>query len=88
MVLKLDCEGSEFNILMGSERDVIRKFAFIHIEVHGDTNENPAYKDVAVVHDRLTEFGYMRVSLIPVMWYGNDGETREIGDYVEKWVRV
>ena len=88
MVLKLDCEGSEFNILMGSERDVIRKFAFIHIEVHGDTNENPAYKDVAVVHDRLTEFGYMRVSLIPVMWYGNDGETREIGVYVEKWVRV
>ena len=88
MVLKLDCEGSEFNILMGSELSIIRKFAVIHIEVHGDTNENPAFKDVKVVHDRLTEFGYKMISMMPVMWYGTDGETKEIGVYVEKWVRV
>lgn len=88
MVLKLDCEGSEFNILMGADRETVRKFAVIHIEVHADTNENPAYKDVSVVHDRLTELGYNKVSTVPVMWYGTNGETKELGVYVEKWVRV
>lgn len=88
MVLKLDCEGSEFNILMGSDQETIRKFAFIHIEIHADTNEDPAYKDVEVVRNRLSELGYQRVSLMPVLWFGNNGETKEIGVYVEKWVRV
>lgn len=88
MVLKLDCEGSEFNILIESDRETIRKFAFIHIEIHANTNENPAYQDVDVVRNRLTEVGYQRVSLIPVMWYGNNRETKELGVYVEKWVRV
>jgi len=88
MVLKLDCEGSEFNILMGAERDIIRKFAFIHIEIHANTNENPEYHDVEIVRNRLTEFGYNRISMIPVMWYGKDGSSKELGVYVEKWVRV
>lgn len=88
MVLKMDCEGSEFNILMGSDRETIRKFAFVHIEIHADTNENPAYKDVAVVRNRLTELGFERVSTMPVLWYGPNGETKELGVYVEKWVRV
>lgn len=88
MVLKLDCEGSEFNILMGSDRDTIRRFASIHLEIHGNTNENPEYHDVNVVRNRLTDLGYNQVSLIPILWFGNDGERKELGIYVEKWVRV
>lgn len=88
MVLKLDCEGSEFNILMGTDVETIRKFAFIHIEVHANTNENPDYQDVNVVRNRLTEFGFKQISILPVLWFGSNGETREIGVYVEKWVRV
>lgn len=89
MVLKLDCEGSEFNILMGTDVETIRKFAFIHIEVHADTNEDPAYKDVEVVRNRLRQCGYQQVSLIPVLWFNAEGHPeREIGVYVEKWVRL
>jgi FkbM family methyltransferase len=88
IVLKLDCEGSEFNILLNTDLETIRKFAFIHIELHANTNENPDYQDVEVVRNKLTEFGFERVSMMPVLWFGNNGETREIGVYVEKWVRV
>ena len=89
MVLKLDCEGSEFNILMGTDVETIRRFEFIHIEVHANTNENPAYQDVEVVRNRLRECGFNQVSVIPVLWFNAEGNPEhEIGVYVEKWVRV
>ena len=87
MVLKLDCEGSEFDILLNVEYDVIRHFAVIHMEVHANTNENPEYQDIDLIHKRLTEFGYMMVNSMPVLWFGDDGSSHEIGVYVEKWVR-
>ena len=36
MVLKLDCEGCEYNILCGSPSTLIRRFHMIYIEIHED----------------------------------------------------
>ena len=67
MVLKLDCEGSEFEILLNGERDVIRRFEYINMELHNNTNENPAFQDVQLVRDRLVELGYERVSQVAAL---------------------
>ena len=88
MVLKLDCEGSEFNILMKVEPETMKRFKIVNIEIHGNTNENPAYKDVELVRNRLAELGYTRVFLVPIMWFDAAGWSKEIGIYVEKWVRA
>lgn len=40
MVLKLDCEGAEYEILLHAPVDVLRKFEHIYMEVHDDLNPN------------------------------------------------
>jgi FkbM family methyltransferase len=93
MLLKLDCEGSEFDILLNTEREVIRKFRTVHMEIHSHINENPEYKNVEVVRNRMISLGYNRVSCVPIMnfqWDANGTLVNqyEIGVYVEKWERV
>ena len=34
LVLKLDCEGCEYDVLLGSSNDVIKKFDYILLEFH------------------------------------------------------
>ena len=34
LVLKMDCEGSEYTILQSLKRDLFRRFKYIHIEIH------------------------------------------------------
>lgn len=88
LVLKLDCEGSEFNVLMSSDDETLRRFEFIHLEVHGNCNPNPEWHDVEVVHRRLSSAGFKKVSSVPILWFDADGSSKEIGVYVEKWVRA
>lgn len=87
LVLKLDCEGSEFNILMGSDIETIRRFNTIFIEIHNDTNSNPAYKDSAIVMNRLQEAGFNKVKDGQIVGFTTGGDTL-MGVYVQKWVRV
>ena len=88
LILKLDCEGSEFQILLSTPDEIVQKFHVVFIEIHGNTNENPAYHDVNVVRNRLTSLGFKQASLVPIMWFNEHGQPQhEIGVYVEKWVR-
>jgi FkbM family methyltransferase len=43
VILKMDCEGAEYNILYSASKDDIRRFKIIFIEVHGHpmTDKNP-----------------------------------------------
>ena len=87
-VLKLDCEGSEFNILMGTDISIIRKFSTIFMEVHDNTNVDPRYQDSAVVVNRLRECGFNCIKEGRMVRYNEDGTTTPLGVYVQKWVRV
>lgn len=40
LVLKLDCEGSEYEILLNTPRAVLRKFSTIYLEIHELPNPN------------------------------------------------
>lgn len=90
-VLKMDCEGSEFDILLNTPKDVIRKFSTIFIEIHGNCNPNPAYQDPAKVRVVLLEAGFEPVAVVVI-----DRLTGKMADSsydgpidstVEKWVR-
>ena len=91
MVLKLDCEGAEYDILLTADPGTIRKFQLVHIEIHADGHENPKYNDVSLVQNRLLSLGYNRVYANPLLWFKDVNgviETSLTGTIVEKWVRV
>jgi len=40
LVLKVDCEGSEFEIIFNSPPEILKRFSFMYIEIHDDMNPN------------------------------------------------
>ena len=89
LVLKMDCEGSEFDIIMNIDRNVLRRFKVIYAEVHGDFSRNPEWKDPAVFENKLTEFGFIRVKIIQQFYFpANGGSPIPMPIYVGKWVRI
>jgi FkbM family methyltransferase len=85
LVLKLDCEGSEFDILMNVDEETMAKFNVIHIELHENTNDNHAYHDPQLIRDRLTKFGFTRKDYSAEKW--STPEALKLKVSVEKWVR-
>lgn len=88
-VLKLDCEGSEFDILLPCPRDVLRQFAVIFIEIHGNCNLNPNYRDINTVRNHLMSCGYQCVH--HQRQFGTDPQTGQpvpMDVVTEKWIRL
>ena len=54
--LKMDCEGGEFDVLMGLEPDDMKRIKTVAIEIHGDLH--PIYKGINTMQGKLTELGY------------------------------
>ena len=52
LFMKMDIEGAEFNVINKVEREVIRRFSNIIIEIH--TKDNP--KELLI--DKMKEFGF------------------------------
>lgn len=53
--VKMDCEGSEYDILMNAHPDDMRRVSRLAIEIHGDLH--PKYRGVELIHERLKSFG-------------------------------
>jgi len=87
LILKIDAEGSEFNILMPCPLDVIRRFSKIYVEVHNNFNDNPLYQNINLLRLRIEGSGFTRDSVVPSLSY-SDGEPKENGVYVEKYSRI
>ena len=88
LVLKLDCEGSEFNILLPADVSLLRRFSIITLETHANTNINPKYHDVQLITDKLASCGFSKVKSSVMLSYLPDGTSTPMGVFVEKWVRV
>lgn len=86
MLLKLDCEGSEFNIILSSEIDILRRFKTIHLELHGNTN--PVYKDSDLVRSKLAQAGFYCHAKSDQFAVRTESETVYFDVFVEKWVRM
>ena len=55
MILKMDCEGSEYTILLNAKIETIRRFEFIHIEIHEFGHE--LFADIANPFDNPIDSG-------------------------------
>lgn len=88
MILKLDCEGSEFDIVLNSSNQLLRRFKSIHMELHANCNENPQYHDPALVRNKLIEAGFEQVWQNPIALFNADHQIIGYMDiWVEKWIR-
>lgn len=92
LVLKLDCEGSEYPIVLNGNIETFRKFETIFMELHDNVNEDERYRNSQIVRDKLVEFGFKNVFINEMLWfeYNENGipvKQQTIGVYVEKWIR-
>ena len=88
VVLKLDCEGSEFNILLPASVDLLRRFSVVYMELHNNTNPDPKYQDSQLLVDKMISSGFNKVKDGGIVGYNDDGTTTNLGVFVQKWVRV
>jgi FkbM family methyltransferase len=88
VILKLDCEGAEFDIILDSAPEVFDRIKQIHVQIH--TQLHPMYNDPSVIKQRLTQLGFnqIRSQNIGTYWYNAQGEmvSWQPGPiYVEMW---
>lgn len=83
MVLKIDCEGSEFDILLSTRADVLQRFAIIYMEIHKDANQDPE-----LIRDKLLSSGFKQLNSIQMYGYPPEGEPIPMGNFIEKWSRI
>jgi hypothetical protein len=74
VILKMDCEGAEFDIILDTAPEVFDRIKCIHLEIH--TNLHPDHKTREVITDRLSQLGFKRIHSynIGIYWYNAQGE--------------
>lgn len=88
LVLKIDCEGSEFNVIMTSSKQFMRKFSVIYAEFHGNLNPNPAWQNVSLLEQRLESFGFKCMANNQLFGMPADKPWVPLNVYMQKWVRI
>ena len=88
LVLKLDCEGAEFNILLTASNDLIRRFGIVYMEVHDRANEDPKWHDSNMIGNKMMEAGFKQVKRFTIQGKDEARGTFDLGVYVDKWVRL
>ena len=69
MALKMDIEGAEYDILMNVDRETLRKFSVIYMEIHGAFH--PKYKKSESLFPVLEGLGFKKVHEVH-MWIFNE----------------
>lgn len=88
VVLKIDCEGAEYDILLNATNEEMSRVSRILLEVHSDLH--PVYKGYEILNNKLIHFGFTLEDVKQIYtWKINDkGETydwKEIPYRVEIW---
>jgi hypothetical protein len=91
LILKMDCEGGEWDILLHQDADTIRKFVHIAMELH--CNVHPEYNDPSVMHKKLESCGFVLVYSAPFAEWeydqqGNVTSWTNLPVGLEIWKRV
>jgi FkbM family methyltransferase len=87
-LLKIDCEGSEYDILLNTDIDTLRLFKVIDMELHMINNVNPLYKGFEIIMNRMNEVGFKMEEFTQHYWNFTDGRVHPIDVCVLKWVRM
>lgn len=59
IILKIDCEGSEYDILLNTTKEELSRVKTLHIEIHADMH--PLYKDFDILESKIQSFGFKKV---------------------------
>lgn len=59
IILKIDCEGSEYDILLNTTTEELARVKTIHIEIHSDMH--PLYKNFDILENKIQSFGFTKV---------------------------
>jgi FkbM family methyltransferase len=88
LVLKIDCEGSEYDIILPAAH-LLRKFKYIYSEIHNEMHPNPAYNvDMLEQFIRDTGFQSSRYPISFGLWC-EDGSfvPNSIQNAITKFIR-
>jgi len=89
--LKMDCEGGEYDVLMGLEPDDMKRITTVAIEIHGELH--PTHKGINTMQNKLAYLGYTQVDRRQIgAWDGVDANGnyinyRDIPFSQELWVK-
>lgn len=88
VVLKLDCEGAEYDIILDTDPQVFDRIRHIFVEIHMQLH--PVYSDRQLIADKLTQLGFelKQSKNMGMYWYNEKGDVIrwEPGHYyVEEW---
>ena len=83
MIMKIDCEGAEYDILPDCSDQLLRRFKIIMMELH--TDNHPIHKGTDLIYQKLQNAGFVKTRDIPMIILATG---QELGVYVQKWVRV
>lgn len=89
--LKMDCEGSEYDILLNATPKEMDRINEIVMEVHTDLH--PFYKGSEILENKLTSFGFTMTKSDQIyQWHYNERGEAAISHMLpfkgQKWVRV
>ena len=62
--LKVDCEGAEYDILLGASPNVMSNVTDVVLEIHSDAH--PLYKGTDILERKLESFGFRMVNKLQV----------------------
>lgn len=89
VLLKVDCEGAEYDILGSVTAADMEKVSTVIIEIHADLH--PKIKGFEFVYNRLTECGFKQEKVEKVYWfaYTDKGAVaqHELPLTVERWTK-
>lgn len=90
IVLKIDCEGSEYDILVNTDSIDLNRIGTIVMEVHADLH--PVYKGFDVIHDKLKSAGFTLANFIQIYSWdinekGEQTNVKPIPVRIENWTK-
>lgn len=90
IILKLDCEGAEYDILLSSSKELLSRVKKVILEIHMDLH--PVYKGHEILDNKLTEFGFVQEDVKQIFsWFvdekGNVFDMKPIPYRIEIWKR-
>ncbi len=60
ILMKIDCEGAEYDIILNARKEDMNRVNNIALEIHLDTH--PIYKGVEIIENKLIDFGFIKIS--------------------------
>jgi hypothetical protein len=90
ILLKLDCEGAEYDILLTATHEEMNRINEVVLEIHTDLH--PKFKGKEILENKLKEFGFTNLKSDQIYYYdidhlGNKFNWRELPYCNQRWKR-